>query len=374
MKAFTGATLLSLAVFWAGFVQADAEGGTKGRQHHSHHAGNHTFLHVYPSWRRHCPTGLTKCGKDDCVDLLTDWENCGSCYDECEGAVDCNDGACCPESDPDSCGGVCTNWDSDPENCGSCGNACEGDETCSNGMCSGSAACVPECEDISRCIDGTCMCPIGSDSVYCDGKCINPTGFCGSCGYECPKGIDCNGNQCCSVSTPNFCGRNGCVSFQTDDYNCGSCGNACEETHICLSSECECSSGQIECGGKCVDPYSDADNCGGCGNHCPSGKCSNAMCTTTCTPLGCSGAYGDCGSSGNQDCLCGQSSGGDTYCFDNFGSDECPQYDVCTGETCDAEYFCLINHCCNDRKDGICVPVSQSCTNPSLEKIFIKLA
>jgi hypothetical protein len=63
-----------------------------------------------------------------------------------------------------------------------------------------------------------------------------------------------------------------CVYLNTDEANCGTCGNACDAGETC-------------CGGTCADIDDDDDHCGSCGNACPD--------TSHGDPRSCNGA-GDC--------------------------------------------------------------------------------
>jgi hypothetical protein len=89
-----------------------------------------------------CENGLTRCA-DECVDLSSDWANCGACGLPCyEGG--CFDGSCtyadCPPSFVD-CFGSCVDPAYDPSNCGGCGL------TCDSGIC-----------DLGSCVTGECLC------------------------------------------------------------------------------------------------------------------------------------------------------------------------------------------------------------------------
>ena len=125
-----------------------------------------------PECRPDCPpgSGQTKCG-DQCVNLQTDNNNCGSCGHVCVGSSSCINGHCgcntCGDSgnNPFSqiCGGQCTDTSSDPYNCGSCGNVCPDSVNgfrgiCNCGQCDG---CAGGLHSIFCCQTGTCAhaCP-----------------------------------------------------------------------------------------------------------------------------------------------------------------------------------------------------------------------
>jgi hypothetical protein len=67
-----------------------------------------------------------------CVDVHTDFFNCGSCGHRCPGFNFCSGGMCsCAGL---MCGGACVDNLGDPNNCGSCGTQC-GARMCVNGAC-----------------------------------------------------------------------------------------------------------------------------------------------------------------------------------------------------------------------------------------------
>ena len=75
-----------------------------------------------------CAEPMTNCN-DECVDLTSDYENCGSCSHICTSSV-CLAGTCLDcSSEEIVCGQQCVNIASDPDNCGGCG------VPCSNGLC-----------------------------------------------------------------------------------------------------------------------------------------------------------------------------------------------------------------------------------------------
>jgi hypothetical protein len=69
----------------------------------------------------------------------------------------------------------------------------------------------------------------------------------------------------------------GCVNYQTDHDNCGSCGNACDVTRTCVSGRCQCPDGYTDCDGQCANLQIDAQHCGACNAPC-TGPCVNGSC------------------------------------------------------------------------------------------------
>jgi hypothetical protein len=56
---------------------------------------------------------------------------------------------------------------------------------------------------------------------------------------------------------------------------------ACDATFCAFRDDCSCGSVRSDrCAGSCVDPQSDQQNCGACGNVCPDGPCVDGQCTT----------------------------------------------------------------------------------------------
>jgi hypothetical protein len=53
----------------------------------------------------------------------------------------------------------------------------------------------------------------------------------------------------------------------------------CGPAEVCEGSDCVCATGNIVCGGVCVNPRTNEDHCGSCGNECAAGKqCVNRVC------------------------------------------------------------------------------------------------
>jgi hypothetical protein len=104
------------------------------------------------------------CCGNRCVNPLTDDNNCGACFRQCDTDQYCANGECtcltpkvfCPLGDVS----VCVDLSTDHDNCGRCGNAC------------------------------------GTHAICCGGQCVvNDNPNCGACGFTCPR-VCCNG-QCC---------------------------------------------------------------------------------------------------------------------------------------------------------------------------------
>lgn len=98
--------------------------------------------------------GLSSC-RGICVDLKTDSLNCGSCSNRCQPPSSCRNGICialtaeqpkptvtvtkavvnCGILGKTNCGGTCVDLQTDWNNCGSCGRACPTGNTCEAGRC-----------------------------------------------------------------------------------------------------------------------------------------------------------------------------------------------------------------------------------------------
>jgi hypothetical protein len=88
----------------------------------------------------------------------------------------------------------------------------------------------------------------------------------------------------CPVAGQTSCAGT-CTNTQTDNANCGTCGNACSGGETCQSGTCLCPTGQTFCNAACTNTATDNSNCGMCGNACKSGQvCSGGTCGTVCAP------------------------------------------------------------------------------------------
>jgi hypothetical protein len=137
---------------------------------------------------------------------------------------------------------------------GCSGNCCASLEECCSGICCPSCqtcidgACSPKCTTppLTNCVDGTCMCPEGTEDP-CGNIC-------------CPAGQKCCGGTTCCDANEECCGTTCCGSETcdpTDPNSCGECQECAEVpdptagfTHRCIG----CSGGKVCCNGVCVNP------------------------------------------------------------------------------------------------------------------------
>src|SRR5439155_893568 len=89
-----------------------------------------------------CNGGYTNCGGDiPCVDLYTDAQHCGGCYNVCPEGQACVNRQCTPDCPAGTtrCSQSCVDLNTTWNNCGACGNVCtapaNGTAFCSNGSC-----------------------------------------------------------------------------------------------------------------------------------------------------------------------------------------------------------------------------------------------
>jgi hypothetical protein len=225
------------------------------------------------------------------------------------------------------CSGTCVDLRTDPDNCGACGFAVPYGETCRNGQFynpSATAGTTPAGSALTPAtaagIQGSC--PSGRTS--CSGTCAdlqNDARHCGSCGTSCLSGQTCFNGRCylpgtqapvvstnapvtitpdLSCSSGQIACGGSCVDVFSDKKNCGVCGRACKSLEKCVNAQCgpACTvSGTSLCDDTCVDLNTDMLNCGACGTECktflPNAKgslCSGGKCIIS----QCNTGYGDC--------------------------------------------------------------------------------
>jgi hypothetical protein len=141
-----------------------------------------------------CTPSRTCCGNPgECVNLSTNFFNCGYCRNHLSSGQNC-------------CGGRPVDIFNDPKNCGAqCGVECA-DGVCCHGLC---------CGDGFACSQEKC-CPTGKTN--CKGECFDvksDTANCGGCGIECSGGKACAAGTCqCPVDTSS-CGQACCKAEDT---------------------------------------------------------------------------------------------------------------------------------------------------------------
>lgn len=174
-----------------------------------------------------------------------------------------------------NCNGQCVNLQTDFNNCGQCANACPEDEGCGAGECD---------PDVPR---GGSSSTGGSTGTGGNGEGATGNEPQGGSG-ELPDGgfFDSPVDGESDADTPVEC----LPPFDSPAH-CGDCETRCVEPNpLCAptedgtSFECVpvCDPPLVECNGQCVlapDAYqSDPENCGKCGNQCPSDICQNGKC------------------------------------------------------------------------------------------------
>lgn len=143
----------------------------------------------------------------------------------------------------------------------------------------------------------------------CDGKCVdskNDSRNCGLCGVDCGDGYcrdgECNTKEDCPVGPSwlyrnmkrcdlvvnrgagpqEYIARDTCTDLNTDQYNCGGCGNECNiETQRCREGKCieKCS---LSDDNWCGNPSASQSGAWSC-VKCPQGsKCMSGICIEAC--------------------------------------------------------------------------------------------
>lgn len=311
-----------------------------------------------------CETGQMECD-GVCVDTETNVANCGGCGVACQPGQVCAAGDCmtsCPDGQ-DACDGGCFDLQSSRLNCGACGAACDAGEICDAG------ACVANCASGQIACGGRCVDP-ATDRAFCgatdDCEGANDGDMClagevcaaGACDTSCPTGQIVCGDRCVDPSSDRaFCGASG-------DCAGANAGDACGDGEVCTAGGCatSCPTGQVECGGRCVDPDSDPTYCGA------SGDCAGANDGATCS-AGTVCASGSCETScptGQVECAgrCVDPATDGTYCG---ASGDCSGANA--GEVCDAGEVCNLGACEADCPTGQ-VACAGRCVDPGSDPTF----
>lgn len=224
------------------------------------------------------------CQGGSCVACRPDISSCSAGSQCCSGycAIYGASGNQCESCAGTLCSGFeCSNLMTDDFNCGVCGNRCAAGSYCWDGVCR--TDCFPPyiggCATNAQCCDPTAYCALGSgsvciqcaDTICGDNLCVdlssNPQ-FCGSCstacdpgdycdqgscvscrpyGYDCSQNSDCCTAYCqilgasggmCDTCAHTICGFSICANLQTDNFNCGACGNSCPAGSTCQLGIC----------------------------------------------------------------------------------------------------------------------------------------
>lgn len=219
---------------------------------------------------------------------------CPTSIDVCNGYGACNPatGVCPRVTAPD--GSQCTDF-----------NPCTNTDSCLGGTCTGSnpVVCAPQdtCHVAGTCDPGTGQCsnPPKPDGEACnDGNACTTLDLCS--GGVCRSNISvicldspfpdpCRDAAACDP-TNGQCGK----PAKPDGTTCSD-GNACTTADVCQGGYCvgnACGVGQTCCGPGCVNLGSDNANCGSCGNACQNSICFQGSCFDGCIINGAAYASG----------------------------------------------------------------------------------
>lgn len=170
-----------------------------------------------------------------CIDVSSDWHNCGACGHYCAGDQSCVNGACtCAGATTTACSYGCADLMNDTDNCGACGTSC-GAGTCQQGKCSCpgmmcSGQCVDLSADVHNC--GKCGNACGTDYACSSGSCETCTGSATPC--EQRTQAACNQDQGCKWTTACYGGATTCSQFNYDCALCNSvAGCSCGTNDVC---------------------------------------------------------------------------------------------------------------------------------------------
>jgi hypothetical protein len=233
-----------------------------------------------------------------------DPKNCGGCGNVCKDGEICWKGACGCPSGFTQCGDDCKDLQTDNDSCGTCGKACVPPKSDDPEWLCGPAVQPPEtvwgctgggCKLVCKPFNGNC------DDNLCQNGCETDLRHdpmnCGTCGHQCAANQDCVDGTCICPPGTTRCGHR-CVDVKVDPNNCGECGNGCpgaggeseNGTPTCSAGECGylCYAGWANCdqrieNGCEVNIGSDPNHCGGCSTQCDAERsqpCVKGKCLT----------------------------------------------------------------------------------------------
>lgn len=239
---------------------------------------------------------------------------------------------------------------------------CHSDKQCKFGTCNDAGQCCTGFAGQVACGTGCCNTLLGY--TCCDSACIDTqtdNNNCGGCGNVCTGGKTCQDGVCtCSPQDTDCDGV--CRYLPLDPNNCGACGHKCDEGLDCLLGTCRCPGvGHELCNGQCTDVQTDRNNCGWCGNACLEGQeCSAGACEwTTCPPL--TKLCGD-------QCVWGSGDDGGFCCQWQGSWHTCNTGMQCAGDSCCAAETAVCPHpdgnvyCCSP--GWVCAP-GVGCCDPA---------
>lgn len=178
---------------------------------------------------------------EDRYDLSSDPRHCGACDNACSDGFECRQGACVCEGSSSVCSGECVDLLTDEENCGFCGKRC-GSFTCESGacVCHGSICygfCVDLATDEKNC--GTCGHQCGPQATCLGGTCYGCVGTPKPCQER--SAAECETGAGCSAGTGCTGGYKNCSFFDNACTGCNvTLGCACDSKGLCNGiAKCE---------------------------------------------------------------------------------------------------------------------------------------
>jgi len=167
------------------------------------------------------------------------------------------------------CQGECLRVVDDPNNCGSCGNRCEPGLACIAGQCV-----LPDGSGGTSGDAGVVGDATSDQSQGGDGS--NPDGSAGDSSR--PDGQDPDGSDL-DADNPDA----ECLPPFNTPFRCGDCQTRCTPEEFCSPADggfacIPCPEPLRRCGNVCIDLNTDALNCGRCGNVCPTRLCQGGRC------------------------------------------------------------------------------------------------
>ncbi|MEW5849732.1 MAG: hypothetical protein AB2A00_13020 [Myxococcota bacterium] len=298
--------------------------------------------------------------------------NAGECRLNCaQGQVACNGRCVDPFTDENFCGAT-----------GDCQGANAGDQCAAGEVCNGAGQCTVNCAAGYINCGGRCVNPV-DDRVYCgaSGDCQGPND-----GTTCGPGQVCENSTCTVVCPTGYINCSGsCVDPQSDEAHCGASGDCtggnvgqdCADGQICVNGACSnngCPGGQVMCGGRCVSPESDEDYCGAqgdcqganAGRSCADGySCEGGQCVISC-PTGQIACGGTCVDPRTDNNYCGAQAD----CQGANAGAQCNAGYVCNGSgecalSCQQGFIVCDGQCINPRTDPLYCGAAGSCTGPA---------